>query len=177
MCILFSMSLMEVPVEGHDGRLYEKNMLESWQSSYQHSPVTGLPMERGIVRNSALKQRFETWTTSETGEVRAGTKRKAPESEGQTWQIALRYRHTSWPLTISSQASARSLKELAFRCLNTKSRIEMRNIEIFDAADKLVQDDDSPISAHSLKSGDSVEARTKVPRPWDNVRNPPIYPD
>lgn len=28
---------MEVPVEGHDGLLYEKDMLKSWQSSYQHS--------------------------------------------------------------------------------------------------------------------------------------------
>lgn len=53
----------------------------------------------------------------------------------------------------------------------------MKKIKIFDVANSLIQDDDSPISAHGLKNGDSVEARTKVPRPWDNVRNPPIYPD
>jgi len=170
-------SLIEVPVEGHDGRLYEKDMLETWQSSYRHSPVTGLPMERGIVRNSALKRRFETWTMSESSGVTAGTKRNASESESETWQMTLRYCHTSWPLTITSQASPRLLKELAFRSLNTKSRIEMKNIEIFDAAGKLIPDEDSPISAHGLKNGDNIEARTKVPHLLANLTNLPIYPD
>lgn len=162
-CPVSCHTLIVDPVTASDSRTYEREVLRDWTGIYNVSPLSGLPLNSPISPNHLLRSRIAEWSTGGPREPTIPAKRKlGDESVPELWILRLEFQSEGWWITISSDASLSYLDELAFRCVNLKTPVELSSIRVF-LGDTSLLSSDLPIHSTPIKSGNILKIETVSP--------------